>query len=52
MNYHPECQDRLDNRASRRQQQRNMMVGYIFVATIFTAGLVCGWAITVVTAIK
>jgi hypothetical protein len=52
MNYHPEYQDRIDTRASRRQQQRNMMAGYIFVATIFTAGLVCGWAITVATTIK
>jgi hypothetical protein len=52
MNYHPEYQDRLDTRASKRQNQRQVMLLFMIVWIIFTAGLFCGWAITAATTIK
>jgi len=52
MKDHPEYMDRLDTRALRRAKQHQQMMEWLFIATIFTAGLVCGWAITVATTIK
>ena len=51
MNYHPEYQDRIDLRAQRRQKEQEKMVAFLFVAIIFTAGLLSGWAITTLSTI-
>jgi hypothetical protein len=49
MNVRPERHDILDMRAFKRARQRRQMEEFMFVAVIFAAGLLCGWAITIAT---
>jgi len=51
MNYHPEYQDRIDLRSLKRERQREQMAAFLFVAIIYTAGLLSGWAITTLSTI-
>lgn len=45
-------QDRIDARAFRRRERRERMSLWLFLAFIYLAGLVTGWCIQTVNAIK
>ena len=47
-----EYADRIDARAFKRREQRERMTLWLFLAFIYLAGMVSGWAITVSTTAK